>query len=302
MPSPISTSGFEVRAQPGINYPDPRLMAPAYGDIIPSVRQGLGLFGDIQQIQDAPMARRLKLAQIQEAEQNAAFPRELVTGSRYIGGAEMQSPYDIVATEEGQEPNVPKKIYKDRSIEETGIRYGPGGPEPFTRIKVEKPADTLRQEDMRIEDLAAHRERQDAVAAVKNEIAATNASNKKFRIVSGTVDGEGNLIINRVDMTDPTGRVIETPTGRKPRMGELEALAAALTAPANIAAAPTVSFQAPAEIIAEAVPEDVKRFSRLFDRASSPYKTPEEVAAAVGKTLTREEAIKILRDQFGMGQ
>lgn len=76
MASPINTGGFAVNVMPGINYPDPRLLTPAYGSLIPAARQGLGAVGDFAQIREnarmAPVRQELAQIQLQQAQADAA--------------------------------------------------------------------------------------------------------------------------------------------------------------------------------------------------------------------------------------
>lgn len=76
MASPINTGGFAVNVMPGINYPDPRLLTPAYGSLIPAARQGLGIVGDFAQIREnarmAPVRQELAQIQLQQAQADAA--------------------------------------------------------------------------------------------------------------------------------------------------------------------------------------------------------------------------------------
>lgn len=122
MPSPITTSGFQVTARPGIDYVDPRLMAPAYDKVIPSISQGLGTVGQFAQIMDeakmsplrrrlaqiqiqdaearlslAPIEEQMAVARLQEAQQNAAVPHVLADTVELSGGERRLAPRNLDA-------------------------------------------------------------------------------------------------------------------------------------------------------------------------------------------------------------
>jgi hypothetical protein len=62
---------------PGINYLDPRMMAPAYGSIIPAAAQGMGAAGDFFNMQEnaqaRPLRQQLSQIQLQEAQNRLAM-------------------------------------------------------------------------------------------------------------------------------------------------------------------------------------------------------------------------------------
>lgn len=178
MPSPITTSGFHVTAQPGINYLDPRLLTPAYGNIVPSVTQGMQAYGQFQQLQDeaamrpiraqlaqiqlqqqqdalaqAPLRRQLAQIQLAEAQQNAAVPRVL-SGNVSLEESGVSSPHDMPALDEAGNRTGPMGDLVQ--ITEENL-YGPGGTvTPRTVRKVVKTAaDRLADEEKRAANIRA---------------------------------------------------------------------------------------------------------------------------------------------------
>jgi hypothetical protein len=104
MASPITTSGFGVNVMPGINYLDPRMMAPAYGSIIPAAAQGMGAAGDFFNMQENAQARPLRqqLAQIQlqEAQNRLAMaPLEQQLAALRLGEAQQRAAVPQFITE-----------------------------------------------------------------------------------------------------------------------------------------------------------------------------------------------------------
>jgi hypothetical protein len=109
--SPITTSGFTVQERPGINYLPPSAFAPQYGNIIPSLSQGLGVASQFAQIADdvqarplrrqlqqiqldeakarlamLPLQQQLQALQLGEAQQQAALPEQIIEGVEVVGG------------------------------------------------------------------------------------------------------------------------------------------------------------------------------------------------------------------------
>lgn len=113
MPSPITTSGFSVGVLPRTDFADPRLLAPNYADILPSVGRGLALYSQLQEERERPLRARLAQLQLQEAEGRAqlaplerkrrmvelAQPIERVTGAGIE--AVNRFPTDIQVSEGG---------------------------------------------------------------------------------------------------------------------------------------------------------------------------------------------------------
>ena len=156
--SPITTSGFQVSARPGIDYVDPRLMAPAYDRIIPSVSQGLGAVGQLAQIIDdaqsrpirrrlaqiqlqeaqnrldlAPLEEQMAVARLQEAQQNAAVPHILTDTVDLSGGEKQLAPRNLDA---GFGNIQFDESYAPRIRTTTGREIGAGGVvTPFTRTE-----------------------------------------------------------------------------------------------------------------------------------------------------------------------
>ncbi len=165
----VNTGGFQVAERPRVDFADPRLLTPAYGNILPSVGQGLSLYDHLAQIGDsaridpikqklleiqlqdaqsrlgmAPLDQQLKLAQISEAQQNAAYPRRLLTGKELVGG-DATPIYDDNSGE-----GVVGQTFAPLQTVETGKYIGPGGVEtPFRETLTTKTAAQVRAESER---------------------------------------------------------------------------------------------------------------------------------------------------------
>ncbi len=169
----VNTSGFQVAERPRVDFADPRILAPAYGNILPAVGQGLALYGGLQQIADdavarptrqqllqiqladaqnrlgmAPLDRQLREVQIAEAQQNAAVPQRVLTGRDIIGG-DVKDIYDNNSGEfvTGQE-------FAPLQVVETGDYIGAGGVKtPFRQVSTTKPSSQVRAEAERASSL-----------------------------------------------------------------------------------------------------------------------------------------------------
>lgn len=149
MASPITTEGFRVQAQPGINYLDPRLLAPAYSDLVPAIGRGLGVGNQVIQIAEdarmrpyreqlaqlqvqnqqnelgmAPLMRDLRLAQIAEAQQNAATPRIIPGDTQIIDETQF---YPAALDEFGSPTGEGERVVGDLIQIQNQREVGPGG-------------------------------------------------------------------------------------------------------------------------------------------------------------------------------
>lgn len=192
MPSPIQTQGFGVQVMPSVNFADPRLLAPNYGDIIPNVNRGLATYGNLQQIADESKLRPIKqkMAQIQldeamarlaqlpveqqlqqiqlgEAQKNAAIPK-LIPGDVTI--EEVVSPYDIPALDEDGVATAPMPV-GDLVRVQKGTRIGAGG--------IETP-ETIRTTIKTGADRAAEMARQAATIKATEALAEQRGRDKTY--------------------------------------------------------------------------------------------------------------------------
>lgn len=169
MASPITTSGFHVSAVPGINYPDPRLMAPALGGIIPAAGQGMGVAGDFFtmrenaqlrptrraladiQLQEAknrmamaPLEQQLAALRLGEAQQRAAIPTEIVESVDIIGGGKRLAPLNPSAS---FEDFTIMEEFAPRVKRTGGTRVAAGGvTSPFMRDETMASGEQVRAE------------------------------------------------------------------------------------------------------------------------------------------------------------
>jgi hypothetical protein len=206
MPSPITTQGFTVQAQPGINYLDPRLFAGGLSEIVPNIGRGAGVVGGLYEMHDnaqmrpirqslaniqlreaenrlamAPLEQQLAALRLGEAQQRAAIPTEIVENIDILGGGTRLAPQnpnasfaDFQITEE----------YAPKIRRTGGTRVGAGGAlTPFTKDEtLATAADVQRQAagdklaaaaEARLaanqESLASYRQMQAETARIKAE-------------------------------------------------------------------------------------------------------------------------------------
>lgn len=244
----FTTSGFQVQERPRLDYMDPRLLTPKYSEMLPAFQQGLGVYSGLQQIADeaqarptrqqllqiqlqdaqnrlglAPMERELKMAQISEAQQNAAFPRELVENVTISGG------------EKGAMINNPDAgfgnlqftdVFTPKTETTTGRRFIGDIQSPFTKTKTLKTSAELAIEDRKLEAdiaareaLAGYRGQMGGAATMNAKSRAEAQANAAARIAQGTViargadDSTGNLIVT---IRNPDGTVEAIDTQTKP--------------------------------------------------------------------------------------
>jgi hypothetical protein len=153
----VNTGGFQVQARPGIDYVDPRLMAAGYDRIIPALGQGIGVGNNLSQIAEAaqmrPMRRRLAeisvqqaeadlantplkqrqlLAQIANAEQNAAIPT-IIPGTSFI--EDQTRLYPAALDEDGRPTGEGERVIGDLiQITDEDV-YGPGGTKTTRQVR-----------------------------------------------------------------------------------------------------------------------------------------------------------------------
>jgi len=103
MPSPVTTSGFQIQQMPGIQYMDPRLFRPAYGDIVPSITQGAQAGNNLLQIYDQarerPIRQELQQIALDEARANLRYgpqDRALKRQQALLQIEKMSRPYEEI--------------------------------------------------------------------------------------------------------------------------------------------------------------------------------------------------------------
>lgn len=211
MASPIQTSGFQVQVRPGIEYLDPRLMAPAYGDIIPNVSRGASLIPQFAQIREeaqmrpirqqlagiqlqeamnrlemAPIEQQLARLRLGEMQQQAGVPEfitegvELTGGDRRLAAVDINAPFENFQFTEEFTP-------KERVIRGQRVLAG-GAVEPFERREtLASPADLRRQASadklaaQAEQRLGANQESLSAYRTAQAEIAALRAENDRIK-------------------------------------------------------------------------------------------------------------------------
>lgn len=201
MPSPITTQGFQVQAQPGINYLDPRLFAGGLSEIVPNIGRGASTVGGLVEMQDnaqmrpirqalaniqlqeaqnrlamAPLEQQLAALRLGEAQQRGAIPTEIVESVDVIGGGTRLTPGDPSATFENFTIS---EEYAPKVRRTGGTRVGAGGVlTPFVRDEtLATSADIARQaaQDKSLFDQREARIATDMIRAENDRIKAEAA-------------------------------------------------------------------------------------------------------------------------------
>lgn len=252
MPSPIQTGGFQVQAQPGISYLDPRLFAGGLTEIIPNIGRGASMVGGLYDMQEnaqlrptraalanielqeaenrmamAPLERKLASLRLGEAQQRAAIPSEIVESVDIIGGGKRLAPLNPSASFEDftiMEEFAPK-------VKRTGgTRVAAGGAlTPFMRDETLLTAEEIKRQNRR-DDIALMAEgrrvrEQASTASARSQRLALDVEKAKspdFSKAREGLDSEGRLVT--VLFNKKTGEQITIPTDLVPIKSESEAI------------------------------------------------------------------------------
>lgn len=235
MPSPITTSGFGVQVMPRIDFADPRLLAPAYGDILPNISRGAALVSQLQQIADEaqarptrrqlqkiqleeaqarlaqlPMARELAQLQIGEAQRRAAIPERIVEGVEITGGVpglpEITGTFEDMTVTPGEiSPLV--RTTRGRAFRAGGVE------EPFAKTETIKTGAQVAAEIAHRESLIAQREAQARAAEerlrIQEEYNRMRAQNEQLKAQAAMIRAEqlaSNPAVGFVDVKRADGR------------------------------------------------------------------------------------------------
>jgi hypothetical protein len=323
----VQTQGFHVGNMPQVQLADPRSLAPSYGSLIPAVNQGLATYGNLQQIADEAKARPVKqqmaqiqLARLAEIQQNAAVPQQIIEGIDITGGDVRKSivdpgvPFEQIQITEDIAPRV-KTI--------TGIDIGPGGVKtPFTKRETLASGQQVKAEREKA-DLARRSTEALAASRERGKVYEYEVLAQREQEARGSGDDElADLLKARLTRLTATTGIGEFVTGAR----ELEKMAARIGIPvekaALIAASPegaryiakmdsikkyvaaSGSSYIPAHMKPtaqeEAAVQAILGGAPVVTTGAGGYPSADAVKAAVRSgTLTKEAAIKILRDQFG---
>jgi hypothetical protein len=257
-----------------------------------------------QALQDAPLSRQLRLAQISEAQQNAAVPHQIIDSVTLSGG----TPNLVVADPNADfaDYQISKDGYTPRIRTTSGSSIGAGGiASPFERTETLATGEQVAREIATSEALNASRlnqgsktyefdqlkQKMDAAAADGDAEGAAFYKARMDKLTSApvawvttksSVDADGNLILNQINKA--TGELREVPTGRKPSLSERQLMMMQFTggAPVAVVAPPAVAPAAVARAdVAAGVSADAQA---LIDRAAGT------LTAAAIPTLTVEQA------------
>lgn len=254
MASPVTTSGFQVQARPGIDYLDPRLMAPAYDRLLPAVGQGVAFGNNLYQIAEnaqmrpirkrlgeiqlaqaeqalemAPLEQQRTLAQIAEMQQNAAVPIQITENIGLSGG-------DMSRTGVGD-------TFEDFQITEeltprvrtvSGYEIGPGGVRsPFQKTETLATAAQVR----------ADAQKQAAAIEAQRALATQRSRGKEYEYTqlaelysNALEDGDNEaaaLYKSRIDKLTAKPGILPTGTAFQRRVEQLAADAGVTMAAAS---------------------------------------------------------------------
>lgn len=239
--------GYNLSVLPQIQQVDPRLFTTG-GQFIGGLNSGFGAYGALQNIGDeaaarpikrqlaniqladaqnrlelAPLEQQLRLAQISEAQQNAAFPRELVDAVEVTGGSPSGAGAFVGDTGEFYEP----KTFSPEVKTTSGKRYVGGDITPFTKTETLATPEAVELRDTKERLLLASESRrlaeQESLAKYrqeKNNIARQVANNPDWARGQSGADSNGNLVT--VYFNKKNGQQITVPTDLVPIQHESE--------------------------------------------------------------------------------
>ncbi len=331
MASPITTGGFQIQERLNPQYADPRLLTPRYDQIIPAIGQGLGVANQYNvmadQARQSPIRDRLQQLQLQAAEQKAALSPLEAQRRRF----ELSQPIERVIGGGVEEVNRYPQIetFSDDGAFRT-IKEQPAGIDVFSTENVEvvdpqtgekqvitrrvKPITTMEQAAAQA-DMADYRDQLAAAGSMRAEAqtAAAQAkadndrlkaeatmlraqqalSDTKWKVVSSSLDPEGNLVINQVNSQ---GELRSIPTGQRRSLSELEQLMNSVANHGGATAPAAPAFGSRVDGILS------QNGNIAAPAAAAPaYTDANSVKAAFRSgTINRAQAEKILREQFGM--
>lgn len=140
---PITTGGFQVQAQPGINYLPAGQLVGNLGNIVPSVSQGAALVSQLAQINNeartAPIRQALQQIQLQDAQNRlAAYPTQQALQQIALSEAQKRNAVPLkdlgdITLQGGDQTEYPS------ALDENGDRSGPSDfvTNPLVKIQEE---------------------------------------------------------------------------------------------------------------------------------------------------------------------
>lgn len=242
----VRTSGANVSVMPGVNYLDPRLLAPAYASLAPALAQGADLVGDFFRIREAadqrplrkraaeiqlqeaenrllsaPLAQEMERLRIQEAQRKLAIPERVVDEISLTGGDTRTTLLNPDAKfgelEFGTEVTPLGRVTIGREI-------GAGGEiSPFRTSEMLKTGEQLRMEREAASALSGYRtslaEAAENRAATAAEAATAKAETDRIRALAEQQKAEIARMRVEAELNDPKWRTQRA--GADPVTGEL---------------------------------------------------------------------------------
>lgn len=333
----INTSGFNVGVMPNVNFLPAANFASGVENTIPNISRGVAFANQLQGISDAAVERpikrqmdQIKLQQAQDALLSGADENKL----RGLRIAAASQPLErILSTEVSRVPRL-NSLYDSPALDENGNPTFTEGETNYDLVPVQKveitdpntgaktiterrlaPIATSEQLGERQDKLEIARLREDSLGEQRRTTAALAAerlASPNWKRVGYGTNAAGKEVFV---MVSKDGQKMEVPTELMPVQSGLGALGTVLQgitgnapsqAPRNIAAPSAV--QAAPIVAPEDTPAIDAETQGLIDQlkaaqtapAASPYKNADDVRAAVKSgTITRDQAVKILREQFG---
>lgn len=335
---PARTSGFAVQAQPGMNYLPAASLVPNLSGIIPAASQGAGFISQLAQISDeaqaAPLRRQLEQIHIQQAQDKLNEPEqplERILGTDIRRIPRISSPEDTPAMDANgnytfAEGDTNYDLTPVQRVQVTDKHTGLSSIQERALTPIST-SETLGERQDRL-DLARVREESLGTSRqATRELAIERLNNSEWKRFGYGVDNNGKQVYLLINAK--TGQRQEVPTDLIPVPTGMDALTGAISklsgggSGGSAPQMPTINFaergaQGPGPAAATAVaPEDtpasiddpeVKAFVDQIApsfKVQSPqapaFKSANDVKAAFKSgALPRDQAEKILREQFGL--
>lgn len=325
MASPITTGGFGVSAQPGINYLPISQITADLGGILPAVSRGASLVSQLQGIRDEAVARpikrqmdQIKLQEAQDALLSGADEHKL----RGLRIAAAEQPLErIVSTDIARIPRI-LSPNDAPALDANGNPTFEEGDTNYDLVPVQKvevtdpttgektvierrltPIMTSEQLGERQDKLEISRLREESLGTQRRQsaqLAAERLNSPDWKRVGYGTDASGKQVF--VIVNSKTGEKQEVPTDLMPVQSGLGALGAVLqgitggaptAAPRNIAAPAAAPVVAAADTVAideetQAMIDELQRAAAPASAAPSAFKNMAEAEAAAASGLIKK--------------
>lgn len=267
MASPISSGGFQVQAQPGINYLPPSQLSANLTGILPAISQGMGLVSQLQGIRDDAFSRPIKQQLQQIALQEAQAKLADNAANNRLKGLQIAHAAQPLERILGTDiKRVARNVYDTPALDEAGNPTWQEGDTNYDMVPVQRvevtdptsgektiiernltPIATSEQLGERQDKLEIARLREGSLSEQRKavaELAAARLSSPDWARVGYGTNPAGKEVF--VIMNKKTGQKQEIPTDLMPVQSGIGALTGVLQGLTGAAQSPTI--QAPANI------------------------------------------------------